>query len=122
MRRRSDPHGDGLDTAAFDHIMISYSVSMIPNWKSVLERAAIGLKSGGCLHIVDFGSQEGLPRIARSVLRRWLAMFDVTPRDTLESALKSLANRSGARLRFTRPFRGYAQYGVLMFPEQPSAH
>ena len=27
----------------------------------MLEGAATNLKSGGCLHIVDFGSQEGLP-------------------------------------------------------------
>jgi S-adenosylmethionine-diacylgycerolhomoserine-N-methlytransferase len=108
--------------AAFDHIMISYSVSMIPDWKAVLERAAVSLKSGGCLHIVDFGGQEGLPRIARSLLRRWLAMFDVTPRDNLEGALKNLAKSSGAGLRFTRPFRGYAQYGVLTLPERSNAH
>jgi S-adenosylmethionine-diacylgycerolhomoserine-N-methlytransferase len=102
--------------AAFDHVMISYSVSMIPDWKAVLERAALSLKNGGRLHIVDFGSQERLPRMARSLLRRWLALFDVTPRDNLENTLKMLADSSGAALRFTRPFRGYAQYGVLTKP------
>jgi S-adenosylmethionine-diacylgycerolhomoserine-N-methlytransferase len=102
--------------ASFDHVMISYSLSMIPDWKSVLERAASSLKPGGCLHIVDFGDQHGLPPIARSLLRRWLAMFDVTPRDDLERALHHVADRSGARLRFERPFRGYAQYAVLTFP------
>ena len=102
--------------ACFDRVMISYSLSMIPNWQAVLERAASSLEHGGSLHIVDFGNQHGLPRIARSLLRRWLAMFDVTPRDDLEAALKRLADAHGARLRFERPFRGYAQYAVLTFP------
>jgi S-adenosylmethionine-diacylgycerolhomoserine-N-methlytransferase len=122
-------HGDAtafdpraiLGIASFDHVMISYSLSMIPNWRSVLERAASSLKAGGCLHLVDFGNQDGLPRIARSLLRRWLAMFDVTPRDDLERALNTIADRSGARLRFERPFRGYAQCAVLMFPTRPKA-
>jgi S-adenosylmethionine-diacylgycerolhomoserine-N-methlytransferase len=104
---------------SFDHVMISYSLSMIPHWQSVLERAASSLKHGGCLHIVDFGQQEGLPRMARAVLRRWLAIFDVTPRDNLEGALRRLADTNGAGLRFERPFRGYAQYAVLTFPARP---
>src|SRR3954465_9242462 len=63
---------------AFDHVMISYSLSMIPNWPSGLARAAASLKVGGRLHVVDFGNQAQLPRIARSLLRQWLALFDVT--------------------------------------------
>ncbi len=104
---------------SFDHVMISYSLSMIPDWRAVLERAASSLKPGGCLHIVDFGNQQDLPRITGALLRRWLAMFDVTPRDDLERALNRFADTSGATLRFERPFRGYAQYAVLMFPAQP---
>src|ERR1700738_2888943 len=104
---------------SFDHVMISYSLSMIPNWQGALERAASSLKDGGCLHIVDFGNQEGLPRIIRALLRRWLKMFEVTPRDELEGALKRVADVSCAKLRFERPFRGYAQYAVLTFSRPP---
>ena len=107
--------------ASFDHVMISYSLSMIPDWHGVLERAVSSLKAGGQLHLVDFGNQDGLPRITRSLLRRWLAMFDVTPRDDLERALNRIADRCGARLRFERPFRGYAQYAVLTLPPRPKA-
>jgi S-adenosylmethionine-diacylgycerolhomoserine-N-methlytransferase len=101
---------------SFDHVMVSYSLSMIPNWQSVLERAASCVADGGHLHIVDFGRQEGLPKVARAVLRRWLAMFDVTPRDGLEGTLRRLADAYGAKVKFERPFRGYAQYAVLTFP------
>jgi S-adenosylmethionine-diacylgycerolhomoserine-N-methlytransferase len=103
----------------FDHVMISYSLSMIPDWNRVLRAAASRLKPGGRLHIVDFGNQERLPRVARSLLRRWLAMFDVAPRDDLEKVLSAMAEASGSDLRFERPFRGYAQYAVLALPPKP---
>src|ERR1700678_1275675 len=117
-------HGDGaafdplalFGVAAFDDIMISYSLSMIPDWRGVVQAASGHLKPGGCLHIVDFGQQEGLPDLARTLLKRWLAMFDVTPRDELEAALSAMAVTSDANLEFTRPFRGYAQYAVVTFP------
>jgi S-adenosylmethionine-diacylgycerolhomoserine-N-methlytransferase len=105
---------------SFDHVMISYSLSMIPNWQAVLQRAASSLKDGGSLHIVDFGDQRGLPRLARSLLRRWLALFDVTPRDDLRGGLNRLADAHGATLKFERPFRGYAQYAVLTLPPRPT--
>ena len=85
-------HGDGtafdpqllFNLPSFDHVMISYSLSMIPDWRAVLQAAANRLTPGGRLHVVDFGNQERLPGIARALLLRWLAMFDVTPRDDLE--------------------------------------
>jgi S-adenosylmethionine-diacylgycerolhomoserine-N-methlytransferase len=120
-------HGDGaaFDPAAlfgvpsFDHVMICYSLSMIPDWRRVLDAAAGRLKPGGQLHIVDFGNQERLPAMARALLRSWLRMFDVTPRDDLERVLRHLAGTSGAELDFKRPFRGYAQTAVLKFPAPP---
>jgi S-adenosylmethionine-diacylgycerolhomoserine-N-methlytransferase len=121
-------HGDAtaFDSAllfgipSFDHVMISYSLSMIPNWTLVLEAAISRLKPGGRLHIVDFGRQERLPGIARALLLRWLRLFDVTPRDDLERVLSAMATASGAELRFERPFRGYAQYAVLTLSSGPA--
>jgi S-adenosylmethionine-diacylgycerolhomoserine-N-methlytransferase len=120
-------HGDGtafdpptlFGIEAFDHIFISYSLSMIPDWRGVLGAAAGRLKPGGRLHIVDFGNQERLPDMARALLRRWLAMFDVTPRDDLEPLLSAMADSVSADLAFERPFRGYAQYAVLTLPAEP---
>jgi S-adenosylmethionine-diacylgycerolhomoserine-N-methlytransferase len=120
-------HGDGtafdpqllFGVPSFDHVMISYSLSMIPDWRSVLHAARRRLTRGGRLHVVDFGNQERLPDIARALLLRWLAMFDVTPRDDLENALAALAKGDGADLAFERPFRGYAQYAVLALPAEP---
>jgi len=120
-------HGDGtafnpeslFGIQSFDHVLISYSLSMIPDWRRVLQAAARHLKPGGRLHIVDFGDQERLPVIVRALLRRWLALFDVTPRDDLERVLSAMADATGANLKFERPFRGYAQYAVLTLPPEP---
>jgi S-adenosylmethionine-diacylgycerolhomoserine-N-methlytransferase len=100
--------------------MISYSLSMIPNWTAVLDRAIASLKPGGKLHVVDFGDQRRLPRTARTLLRRWLTLFGVTPRDQLEATLMQIAARTGAGLRFDRPYRGYAQSAVLTLPHRPA--
>jgi S-adenosylmethionine-diacylgycerolhomoserine-N-methlytransferase len=121
-------HGDGtafdaqllFNLPSFDHVMISYSLSMIPDWRAVLLAAANRLTPGGRLHVVDFGNQERLPGIARALLLRWLAMFDVTPRDDLKAVLTAMAESSGADLQFERPFRGYAQYAVMTSPAERS--
>jgi S-adenosylmethionine-diacylgycerolhomoserine-N-methlytransferase len=121
-------HGDGtafdprnlFGIASFDHVLISYSLSMIPDWRRVLEAAASRLKPSGRLHIVDFGSQERLPGFARALLRQWLGLFDVTPRDELQRTLSALADSAGADLRFERPFRDYAQCAVLTLPPEPA--
>ena len=103
----------------FDHVLVSYSLSMIPNWRQVLESAATRLKPGGRLHIVDFGNQQQMPAMARALLRRWLALFDVTPRDELESVLAAMADQTGADLQFERLLRDYSQYAVLTLPREP---
>src|SRR5262249_6206589 len=94
----------------FSRIFISYSLSMMPGWQVVLERALHWLQHGGELHVVDFGGQEGLPPWFRVGLREWLRLFHVAPRDELERELSLLGLRTGAITIFERPFRGYAQY------------
>ena len=119
--RISVAHGDAtrLDPGAlfgmkqFDRIFISYSLSMIPEWRRVLDAAIALLAPNGELRIVDFGGQEGLPASFRRVLRRWLTLFHVTPCDDLEAVLKARAAANGLTLTFARPYRGYAQYAVL---------
>ena len=106
---------------SFDHVMISYTVSMIPDWRGVLAAAIDQLGPGGRLHLVDFGNCEHLPAVAGRLLLRWLSLFEVTPRDELERELFALAKAAGADLQFERPFRGYAQYGVLTLAAGSSA-
>lgn len=105
-----------LGVARFQRVFISFSLSMIPAWPMVLERAIFILAPGGELQLVDFGGQERLPRWMRAGLRRWLALFHVSPRDELEPALAALASRVDASLAVERPYRGYSQYAVLRLP------
>jgi S-adenosylmethionine-diacylgycerolhomoserine-N-methlytransferase len=75
----------------FERVMISYALSMIPLWREALGRALDMVAPGGALHLVDFGDCAGLPGPFKTALRRWLAAFDVSPRDDLEQTLASLA-------------------------------
>jgi S-adenosylmethionine-diacylgycerolhomoserine-N-methlytransferase len=102
--------------AQFDRVFVSYSLSMIPQWEAVIDHALSVLGPGGELHIVDFGGQRRLPDLFRTLLRRWLAVFHVTPRDDLEAALKTRTHARNALLIFARPHRDYAQYAVLRLP------
>ena len=109
---RFDP-GSLFGTAQFERIFISYSLSMIPQWETVVDTAISFLASHGELRIVDFGGQERLPAAFKRLLWRWLEAFHVTPRDDLETSLKARAAATGATMTFERPYRGYAQYAVL---------
>jgi S-adenosylmethionine-diacylgycerolhomoserine-N-methlytransferase len=102
-----------FDTPQFDRIFISYSLSMIPRWRGVLDTAISLLAPNGELRIVDFGGQERLPGVFRRLLWRWLGAFHVAPRDDLEATLRVRAAAIGASLIFERPYRGYAQYAAL---------
>jgi S-adenosylmethionine-diacylgycerolhomoserine-N-methlytransferase len=104
---------------AFDRVVISYAVSMIPPWRIALQRAADAVAPGGRLHIVDFGQQERLPRWFRRGLRLWLAKFSVEPRAALEAELVGLAARSGMHRRCDHLYRGYSVYAVLEKPREP---
>ena len=100
----------------FDRVFISYSLSMIPPWRETIAAGLDCVAPGGSLHIVDFGQQERLPGWFRAGLRRWLAAFHVTPRDSLREALESECEKRGASLRFDSSFRGYAVQAIVELP------
>lgn len=99
--------------ARFDRVYFSYTLSMIPDWRSALAHGLTLVADGGTLSVVDFGFCEGLGAPARALLHGWLGLFHVTPRRELEAEMAALARSSGRRLRFERPARGYAQLGVI---------
>jgi S-adenosylmethionine-diacylgycerolhomoserine-N-methlytransferase len=99
--------------SGFDRILISYALSMIPEWRQTIAAALAGLAPGGSLHIVDFGQQEGLPQWARRALHSWLARFHVTPRADLESVLRGMIEGAPYRLDFASHARGYAWLAVI---------
>jgi S-adenosylmethionine-diacylgycerolhomoserine-N-methlytransferase len=100
----------------FDRIVISYALSMIPPWQGVVEEALRRLAPGGSLHIVDFGDQAGLPTVFKAVLRRWLRLFHVTPRDALPAVSEALARATGFTAASRPLYRGYAVRARLTRP------
>jgi S-adenosylmethionine-diacylgycerolhomoserine-N-methlytransferase len=97
----------------FARVFLSYSLSMIPAWQTVLDSAIRLVASCGELHVIDFGRQENLPSWFSTGLRNWLSLFEVTPRDDLEGKLILLAEEVGARVTVERCYGGYAQYAIV---------
>lgn len=102
-----------LGRESFEHIVLSYSLSMIPDWQGAVREAVRNLAPGGTLHIVDFGDQARLPGWFKRVLRAWLAKFHVAPRDGLRACLEDVSAAQDLTLHHTPLLRGYAQYARL---------
>jgi len=100
----------------FDRIFLSYALSMIPPWQRTIAAALDCTAPGGMLHIVDFGRQERLPGWFRAGLRRWLAAFHVSPRDSLREVLESECAKRSASLSFDSRFGGYAVHAIITMP------
>lgn len=97
----------------FDRIMISYALSMIPEWEKTIDAALAALNPCGSLHIADFGQQRRLPAWFRLALHGWLRRFHVTPRAELESVLHAAAERNDMSLEFHSHARDYAWIAVI---------
>jgi S-adenosylmethionine-diacylgycerolhomoserine-N-methlytransferase len=86
------------ENTAFDDVVFSYSLSMIPDWKQALRAAGKALSADGRIHVVDFGDLKGLGLIAEGLLRRWLGLFHVAPREELLATLESGSLREDGTL------------------------
>ncbi|TAD73942.1 MAG: methyltransferase domain-containing protein [Sphingomonadales bacterium] len=102
-----------LGETAFERIVLSYSLSMIPDWQTALDHAAGLLAEEGELHVVDFGDLKGLPGPFQSLLKGWLAKFHVEPRAGLPEVAARIAAAHGLRLKSNRGPLGYFQLHVL---------
>ncbi|MEO1488683.1 MAG: methyltransferase domain-containing protein [Pseudomonadota bacterium] len=102
-----------LGEEAFERIVISYSLSMIPDWEGAFDHAAAQLAPGGELHVVDFGDLSGLPGPLESALHAWLAKFHVQTRSALPQAAQRIAATRGLEHRSSRGKLGYFQLHTL---------
>ncbi|QIQ88131.1 MAG: class I SAM-dependent methyltransferase [Erythrobacter sp.] len=103
----------GEEIAGFERIILSYSLSMIPDWEGALDHAAAHLAPGGELHVVDFGDLAGLPAPLEKGLHAWLAKFHVEARSALPETARRVARELGLVHRETRGRLGYFQLHVL---------
>lgn len=99
--------GTLLGIAGFDRVVISYALSMIPDWKGVLHAAVRLLNPGGSLHIADFGDQAGLPNWFRAALWSWLKAFSVVPRTDLVDTANGMADSLGYGFKSRALYGGY---------------
>ncbi|MCF8495950.1 MAG: class I SAM-dependent methyltransferase, partial [Alphaproteobacteria bacterium] len=83
-----------------DKIVFSYALSIIPPWRESLDKALDLLPSGGEIHIVDFGGQEGLSPAFRSILFRWLSLFHVYYKPEISDYLRAWAREGKGNLSF----------------------
>lgn len=97
----------------FDRVMISFALSMIPDWQGALATACNALAPGGALHIVDFGDGAGLPAPLRFGLNRWLAHFHVTPRLDLAEVAAVQAHARGFAMESWAGPLGYYRIVVV---------
>ena len=103
--------------AQFDRVMISFALSMIPDWRASMAQAADLLAPCGQLHIVDFGDGAGLPGPFHWALRRWLTAFHVTPRHDLPQVAAALVAGRAITVTTRRGPMGY--YQIVTLTRQP---
>lgn len=109
--------GDVFGEFNFQRVYFSYTLSMIPDWRSVLERAADMLPPGGILQVTDFGSLNGLPPFLSRALLAWLALFSVTPNHSFEAEFSKTAFDRGFDYNFIPLYRGYSFLAAMRRPE-----
>jgi S-adenosylmethionine-diacylgycerolhomoserine-N-methlytransferase len=107
---------DVFGCTAFERIIFSYALSMIPGWQVALYRAAQHIAPGGSLHIADFGQCEKLPALFKRGFFAFLKHYTVVPRAHLEEEIAKVSLAQGLTYTFDRMHRGYTHYAVLRRP------
>lgn len=85
----------------FDVVMLSYVLSMVPDWSGALKAALGAVRPGGAVEIVDFGDIDRLPVGLGRPLGAWLQKFEVMPRPEIQGMLRAFerAGRGQAEVR-----------------------
>lgn len=100
----------------FDHVTISYCLSMVDDPEAAVRAAVRHLAPGGRLHIVDFGDMAKLPGWFRQAMVAWLARFHVRHRPEVATVLHELAASVSGRVDTIEIRRRYALLQRLALP------
>jgi S-adenosylmethionine-diacylgycerolhomoserine-N-methlytransferase len=88
----------------FHRILVSYALSIIPEWRKALERAVWHLAPGGKIVIVDFGDFAGFG-VARGLMFQWLCSNHTGAGRTYADAMGELAREVAS----VTGWRGYSR-------------
>jgi S-adenosylmethionine-diacylgycerolhomoserine-N-methlytransferase len=103
-----DPEALFGHRGGFDHVTISYCLSMVDDPERAVRAAFRHLTPVGTLHVVDFGDMAGLPGWFRRGMAAWLRRFGVRHRPEVKAELHRLAATSDALVECQLIAEGYA--------------
>lgn len=119
-RRTTLLHGDALRLPPLpipggrvDRILMSYVLSMVPDWKRALGIAIDKLEAGGILSIVDFGNFGSLPEPMARMCIDCLTRHDAPPCLSLADELKRHADAGAIRYRHEYRLAGFYQIAII---------
>jgi S-adenosylmethionine-diacylgycerolhomoserine-N-methlytransferase len=107
-------HGDAVAPTVrkAQRILMSYSLSMIPDWQRALAIAIETLEPGGILAIVDFGNFGGLPDWLAEPCIDMLSRHDAPPCLDLPHALQRHASPT-LSVRHEYALAGFYQLAII---------
>ena len=94
-------------------ILMSYSLSMLPDWRRALASAVDALEPGGILAIVDFGNFGGLPDWLAEICLGMLTRQDAPACLELAQELRRLAPSRGLSVRHEYALAGLYQLATI---------
>lgn len=100
-------------TGKASRILMSYSLSMMPDWRRALAVAIDMLEPGGILAIVDFGNFGGLPDWLAEACIDVLARQDVTPCLELPQELRRHAPPRALSVQHEYALAGLYQLSIV---------
>ncbi|MCB1755526.1 MAG: class I SAM-dependent methyltransferase [Gammaproteobacteria bacterium] len=103
----------------FDHVLFSYVLSMLPDWRLALEVALCNLAPGGYIHVVDFSDMQKMPGSFRNMLLKWLNLFNVHPDPQILPWFRNVASKHGGELQVRQTAGNYA--AILHYRKSPKS-
>ena len=98
---------------AFEKVVFSYALSIIPPWKDSLDHALTVLPKNGEIHVVDFHDMGELPVPFRRFIFWWLKLFHVYHKPEILQYLQQMVIDGKGTLETKTYYNGYTYLAVF---------